>query len=263
MQTTIPSSDAFNWVIAPAGQCVIYIAEEITNAAILQRAVTALAYQGPMLQITREHKLANRQDIGGIDQLLAEQNGGLEKSAKELIASDYESINRHGIIGLWVAVEVAVEDTVALVLTKVPSTQNLVTAAGVKLPKVLSNPLTESDARKIYGRLEAFSRQGVSVAEGYTRLLSILQISMTLPADVILTLAELNYVRNCLLHRAGIVDERAATEAPGLSLPLGSSIKVSSARYGQYFDAVGKFSGALYDAVVQSPYLRTQAQSAP
>jgi len=258
MQTTIPNSDAFNWVIAPAGQCVIYVGEETRNASVLQKAVSALAHQAPMLEITRQRMIAEGADISGIDQLLALQYGGLEQSAKDLIAADFEPINRHGLVGLWVAVEVTVEDTAVLILLKEPTTHSRLISAGVKLPNGLSNPLTESDARRIYRRLDTFSRKGVSVAEGYIRLLSILQISLVLPADVVAVLSELNYVRNCLLHRVGIVDERAATEAPGLSLPLGASIKVPNARYLQYFDAATAFSLALLDAVIKSPYLKTK-----
>ena len=89
-------------------------------------------------------------------------------------------------------------------------------------------------------------------------MMDILRVSFTLSSEVTSSLAELNYVRNCLLHRAGITDERASVEAPGLSLRLGAPIKIPSARYLHYFDSVGKFAQALLAGVLSSSYVRTR-----
>ena len=131
-------------------------------------------------------------------------------------------------------------------------------AAGIKLPTTISLPTMESDARRIYRRLEQHARSGVAVAEGYVQLMAILQISMPLPAKAIETFSEFNYVRNCFLHRGGIVDERAAVEAPTLGLPLGAMIRISSAKYDQYFDAAAELTSALLKAVIESRYIKTK-----
>lgn len=258
MASTIPSSDSFNWIIGPVGHCGLYIGEETANGGNLHRAVTALACQAPMLELGRQRLVAAGEDVSGINRLIEEQHGGLEAWAREMIASDYDSINRHGLVGLWVAIEVAVEDTAALILIKEPSSIGLISAAGIKVPATISNPLTENDARRIYRRLETFAREGVSVSEGYCRLLSILGIVVSLPPDVVSMLSEINYVRNCLLHRGGIVDERATMEAPSLGLPLGAKIKISRERYLQYFDVVAAFSSAFLEGVIKSPYIKTK-----
>jgi hypothetical protein len=256
--STIPSSDSFNWIIGPARQCLLYIGEETANSGNLHRAVTALAYQAPMLELSRQRLVAAGEDAAGINRLIAEQKGGLEAWALHAIATDYDSINRHALIGLWVAIEVAVEDTAALILTKEPTSIGLVASARSKVPSKISRPLTESDARRIYRSLEGYARNGVSVAVGYCRLLSILGVAVSLPTDVVSMLSEINYVRNCLLHRGGIVDEKAAAEAPYLGLPLGEKIKISSERYLLYFDAIALFGKAFMDGVLQSPYIKTK-----
>ena len=262
MQSTIPNSDAFNWVIGPATQCVSLIAEETRIASLLQRAIVALAHQGPLRDIARQRLKSTNQDVGAINRLISEQRNGLGQWASELMAEDFDPINRHGIIGIWVAVEVAVEDTAVLILTKDTSVLQLVADVGVRLPQSLTSPLTETDARRVYKRLEAHSRKDRSVADGYRHLMSILRISFILPPEVINSLAEINYVRNCLLHRAGITDERASVEAPGLSLQLGAPVKIPGARYLHYFDSVGTFAQALLGGVLRSCYVRTRDQSA-
>ncbi len=191
MQSTIPNSSAFNWVIGPATQCVSLIAEETRIASLLNRAIVALSNQEPLLDIARQRLKATNSDVKAIDRLLLEQRGGLGQWARDLIAEDFDPINRHGIIGIWVAIEVAVEDTAVLILTKDTSSLKLLADAGVKLPQSLSSPLTEADARLLYRRLENHSRKGRSVANGYTHLMSILHISVTLSSEVIHSLAEL------------------------------------------------------------------------
>jgi hypothetical protein len=257
-ESTIPNSDALNWIIGPATQCISLIAEETRVASLLQRAIAALAHLDPLLDIARQRLKSANKEVEVIDRLISEQRNGLGRWASELIEEDFDSINRHGIIGIWVAVEVAMEDTAVLILTKDTSALRLVADAGVKLPQSLVSPLTVADAHRVYKRLEVHARKDRSVVDGYRHLMSILCISFTLPPEIINLLAELNYVRNCLLHRGGIADERAVIEAPGLSFQLGELIKIPSKRYLHYFDAVGKFALALLAGALNSRYVQTR-----
>ncbi len=255
MLSSIPNSDAFNWVIGPAAQCVSLIAEETKVASLLHRSIIAFSNQGPLLDLVRKQFLSKKQSVSNIDKLISEQKV-TGPWAKQLLNNDFDPINRHGIIGLWVAVEVAVEDTVVLILIKEPSAIDLISGTGIKLPKNLSNPLSESDARRVYSRLETYSRKNRSVAEGYCHLMSVLGISVNLPNEAFKTIAELNYVRNCLLHRAGVADERSNIEAPTLGLNVGDKIKISSTQYSHYFEVVGQFAKALLNGVIHSRYIR-------
>lgn len=257
MPSSIPNADAFNWVIGPAGQCVSLVGEETRVASVLQRAIAALAHQGPLLQLARQQLQRAHRPDAQIKRLLAEQVG-LGQWAEELITDDYDPINRHGIIGLWVAVEVAVEDTAILILAKEASAAPLVATAGFRMPQTSSVPPSEDDARRIYKRLEAHARKGRNVADGYRELLAILGVSISISDEATAILSELNYVRNCLLHRAGFADALAATEAPGLDLVVGAPIKIGSKQYMRYFDGVAHFAQALLKGVIASPYVRTK-----
>lgn len=259
MVVTIDGANSFNWIIGPASQCVLLVGEETRIAALIQRALVALKNQGPLLNVARQKLSAEHKPTTAIDNLIAEQRG-LERWAGELVASDYDPINRHGIIGLWVSVEVAVEDTATLILIKEPSTIQNMKSIGVKLPESLSCPLTEVEARRLYGRLERFVRdkKQLGVAEGYVHLLSTLEVSFDIPRDVALTLSELNYMRNCLLHRGGTVDDRVLAEAPSLGLSAGDKIRIPSARYLHYFDAVACFAKSLLAGALKSRYVRVK-----
>jgi len=257
MLSSIPNSDALNWVIGPAGQCVTLVGEETRIASILMRAIVALAKQGPLLELTRREFRRNNQSEVAINKLLLEQSG-LAEWAEEIISNDYDPINRHGIIGLWVAVEVAVEDTAVLILSKDTNAVTKVKRAGIKLPKSRSKPPPELEARRIYKRLETHARSGQSVSEGYRVLMSVLEVELTIPSETSVILSELNYVRNCLMHRAGIADEKSSQEAPRLGLSIGEPIKIGSKQYLRYFDAVTQFAQALLNGVMSSRYVQTQ-----
>ena len=259
MSSTIPNADVFNWVIGPASQCVLLVGEETKIASLLQRAVITLANSGSLLELARQQISRAKMPETAIKRLLMEQEG-LTSWAKELMSDDFHAINVHGVIGLWVAVEVAVEDTAVLILMKEPSAVDLIAGTGVRLPNVDGHVPSEADARRIYDRLERHSRQGRLVIEGYQYLLQTLRVSVVVPNTVALVLSELNYIRNCLLHRAGIVDQRVTIEAPDLDARPGEQVKLSSTRYLHYFDAVSQFALALLKGTIESPYVRSRAQ---
>lgn len=101
-------------------------------------------------------------------------------------------------------------------------------------------------------------RDGTTVVEGYVKLLRHLGIQVAISRNEATILSEMNYVRNCFMHRSGIVDERASTEAPGLGLNIGEQIVVSRKRYMDYLQAVSVFASALMGGVVSSVYVKVK-----
>jgi len=68
----------------------------------------------------------------------------------------------------------------------------------------------------------------------HCHILKTLGILLSIDAAAHEELSELNYVRNCLLHRGGIVDDGVATEAPNLGLATGASVHIGQASYLAY-----------------------------
>lgn len=259
MVSTIQRSDSFNWIIGPASHCVLLVGEETVLAGFLQRAIAAAANQEWLLGLAREKMkgLNNPDGLAAIDRIIAEQSF-IAQQAKELINQDFHPINVHGLIGLWVAVEVAVEDTAVLVLTKTTQIAQEAISLLKNRPKIESGFVSEASARRIFDRLQRQFREGRSVSDAYQQVLHALKINVSVSSESAKVLAELNYVRNCLLHRGGVVDERAAVEAPFLGLAAGDSVHINGARYLQYFEAVSEFARALLKGVMESPYVRLE-----
>lgn len=147
----ILDSNVFNWIISPIGDCVKYVGDEVVNTAVLQRSIINISNMVPLLLIARQKFLENGKDDTGIRHLIAE-NEFLADKAKEFIESDFDPINSHGLIGLWCAVETAVEDTVVLILMNDDKAQSVLQGRPCNLMEVLKiNVLPELGALLCFG----------------------------------------------------------------------------------------------------------------
>lgn len=255
---TIPDSDAYNWIIAPATRCIQAVAEGAKLSGLLQRAVMALAEQEPMLN--RLEALLGAMGAGGS---LGDSRPNAKSSwtqwSNELIKNDLHELHVPGVIALWASLEVAVEDTATLILLNDPQAQIDAVQAGVKLPPKCPVPADELNARRIFARFEQVARETRSIAQAYAHVLQTLGVSASAASEIFETLAELNYVRNCLLHRGGIVDSRVRLEAPNAGLAIGDVIHVTQQDYLRYFNAVGTFAQEILNGTLASRHARWKA----
>lgn len=256
----IPNSDTPNWIIAPVTRAVSYVGEEMFISGTLIRSLASLNGQEVLLKVAREKLVQSNetQAIQAIDRLLVEAPG-LGKSAAELLQNDYAVINSHSLISMWAAVEVAVEDTVVLVLTKEPSALDLFTNAGVKTSSFAPAPLSYEDARRFYPRIEGKLREKLKVGEYYIKLLDLLEIKLSCSSHVLSKMDEINQVRNCLMHRGGFIDARATESVEALQPFLNKQILITQSRYHEYYDAISGFLVALLNGVIASKYISTIA----
>lgn len=253
----IPNSDALNWIIGPVTRAVMYIAEETKIAGTLQRSLAVLESHETFLQLARQQfvQVGAEEGLSAIDKLLAEAPG-LSKEATELRQNDYSVVNSHSLIGMWGAVEVAVEDTVVLVLSKEASGLSAAANAGIKTAAFEPGPVSEEDARRLYSRLERQPRGNLRVGEFYVQLLDRFGIKFNCSRHTLSKLEEINEVRNCILHRGGIIDGRAA-QIGALRPYLGKPLPITKARYLEYYEAIGDFVKEMMNGVLASSYIRT------
>jgi hypothetical protein len=254
--SSIPGADDFNWILGPPGRCVSFIAEETRIGALLQRAIVVLGGFQPFLRLIRPLFERDPDALARLEWLMKEQEG-LGQWAKELSAGDFSPINSHALVGLWTAIEVAVEDTVSLIILKDPTVLPLALEMGAS-KKLFSAPALDAvAARRMYSRWEGHLRDTLSIGAAYDALLGAL---LPFPSNVdrAIVLTELNYVRNCILHRGGTVDEKVLGEAPYLGVKSGDQVVVASKSYLRYFDAAATFASDLIGAAVKSKYTRAR-----
>jgi len=251
----IPDDDVLNWIISSAGNCVKYVVDETINASVLHKAIISISSKRPLLEIARQKFIENRMDDTQL-KILQRKNEFLEGKSKELIASNFHSINSHGLIGLWCTLETAVEDTVVLILIKDPAAIDTLITAEYKIkPKFIPN-MPEYDARNLYSSLEKQVRQNLTVGEAYCKLLSVFGINIILYTSEVETLEEINSVRNCILHRGGIIDDKAAQSSSRLRRFYNKKINITNELYMEYYDAIGGFAQKLLNATLKSKYIK-------
>lgn len=178
------------------------------------------------------------------------QTKGVDDWANEIVASDFATPNMHSLIASWGALEIAVEDTFVLTLLK-----RAEVAAQFKATSD-SEPLDEDAARRVFRQLERKRRNNNTVGECYVALLRAIHIPAISKSETLRCLAEINAIRNCNLHRSGVIDAKAVTEAPTLASWLDSVFVVTSQKYSDYFGVMGEFAQDILRGIYGSQYMR-------
>jgi hypothetical protein len=183
---------------------------------------------------------------------LAESAPFDEEMARDLRVSDYAALNAHSLIAIWGALETSVEDTVVDILVQRPDSGALIDALGIKRT-VLAQP-DDDQARFLYIKVERKLHVPADVVETNLAILRHFGLDLTIDSATAMTLREAGAVRNCLVHRGGRIDSRAAREAPSLTPRIGMDGAVTSDSFLRYHTAVGAWAMALMRAGSESIY---------
>ena len=243
--------------LAPAVRCVESIASQAKLAHTLQSATIALANQKPLLQVAKLIAVTSKVDAEPFNQLLKRQES-LEIWANEVLSQHHHATNLPALLNIWAAIEALVEDTSTLILQYEESAVEALSSAGIKTGK--THPRTEDEARALYEKsLLFFKKDGL--VNGFISLLHCIGLHLGIGKDVIDSLRELNYIRNCTLHRNGVVEFRVRKEAPTLVNPIGTPIVIDSMLFLKYYDACSEFAKAIIPAIGNSQYMKSSLAS--
>jgi hypothetical protein len=206
-----------------------------------------------MLQIVRQNFVDEGLNVQDIDHLVVEWQYwvGIARQYRE---ADFASIHAHSFIATWSAVEACIEDTIVLILMNDSNASNLLNSAGIRSTQSQSGTFNENDSRINYRRIEAHFRRNVDVGVGYRNMLYHFGIQFDCEQNTYEKMAEMNAIRNCILHRGGIIDDKAVEHAPALCPYIGQRFNISQASYLVYYDALKTFLISMLREVVQSTY---------
>lgn len=247
-------------ILEPVVACTTFVAEEGKIGGLLQRALTHIELGRPMLEY-----IALQLVRSGLNEAfepmmrLVAAAPIQEQWAKELRESDYAVLNAHSLVAIWGAVETCIEDTVVKILTISPESDAL-SAIGIK---DLMTVYDEDGAHEVYRKIERKLWIKGDVVGSYENILSIFRLSASVPPETAETLREVNAVRNCFVHRGGVIDEKAAREAPTLTSLVGKRFEVRKDNYLRYHEAVGKWIVALMNSICSSDYVQTNEVQLP
>lgn len=256
LAVTMDAPPVNEWILGPIDRAVLFVGEEAKVGGLLQRALIHIEKGRPLLELAAKHLRAK----GGIKaadpiQRLLQAAPVHEQWAMELRETDYALLNAHSLVAIWGALEVCVEDIVVAILARDPGAIASVSAAGVRFDSnKLSSPLAEEDLRILYRKIEDVVRVKHDVVQTQENVLNIFGLSAACPGhkDALLSA---NALRNAIVHRGGIIDDKAVRQAPALAPQLGAKCIIKCADFLRYHEAVSACLVALVGSVVASPYV--------
>lgn len=244
------------WILEPVNNFINFIGEEVRNNGLLKRALTHLELGQPLLELGAQRVLEIG-DMATVDALkrLLEASPYQEKWARELRELDYAQINSHSLVAMWGALETCIEDTVISIIINNAGKLTDIEKNGVKVIRDGNNNINDEEASAIYRRLERKRESKGNIIATYENVLNFFELT----ANPLLTeeiLVELNAIRNCIMHKGGVIDQKAANQAPKLKKHLGNKYLINTEEYLKYYDAISTYALELMRSVTSSSYAK-------
>jgi hypothetical protein len=159
------------------------------------------------------------------------------------------------LVAIWAALESCIEETAVLILMN-DATMRARMIDDAKKSGRIDQTLSDEDSCRNLVRLWEFAQpKAPSAGLRFERLLSFFGLGAALDPALDAQLADINAIRNCLMHRRGIIDERAVREAP--SLAAHKPIVIKRADYLRHHQAVSTYTVALMGRITVSPFAVT------
>jgi hypothetical protein len=166
---------------------------------------------------------------------------------------DSPLLNRVFVVFLWSALEVLIEDFLAVWIFRNPSLLESEELKDVKLA-VREMLLLDHDGRARYLIQEVGRRVRSPLKSGIDRfesLLSAFGLPKEVAPDLRRNLYELSHVRNVLLHKNAKSDRKFVAACPWLGYQVGDSVRISSEHFDRYYNAILDYSGDLLDRITR------------
>ena len=185
----------------------------------------------------------------------AEMLAGIARSE---IESDFEVLHGINVVLLWGALESAMRDFLVSWLIRHPVARQAEAISKLRIRIGEYEGLSENDRmRYIIGLLEreygSYLRPGIS---RFTQLLHLFKIIPDIDDSLKDHLLEMSAVRNVLVHRAGVADQRFVELCPNARWKLDDVIQVSSKDLPDYLESIYEFLVSVAVAARSVDYFR-------
>jgi len=211
------SPDSTNWLTNPIDFALEFIYQEnrynlgITKSLLLSRKMQYF-FQKFEEELLKSRNVRFRVTIGHLF--------GEQKNVEEIIQifgdSQFGYFNRHQFISTWGAFLTAIEDLCAVMfVNRSELAKSSLDEHGIVLGSLES--LSEDEARRKFRKLAGKRGEKASAFRRHLFCLESLNLNLYLPPDNIEKLSQFGVMRNCLVHRGGVIDKKAIEEASELT----------------------------------------------
>lgn len=193
---------------------------------------------------------------------LMTDNSILQQSINSITANQFNYLYKPMVISLYTILEATIKDLIiTLFAIETELVEKIDAVRNVKVSVIEYNNLKDDYERYLYVYEEYEKKIFTSEAHKYgvgrfEALLKPLNLSGQVPQPVEKQILELAQVRNCLVHRAGIVDRGLLKSCDWLkqSYKLGEEIIINTQVYMNYTIAVRDYTAILTKRITESEY---------
>lgn len=241
-------------VLTPCFDLVHNLADQVRMSGMTKRAIIIFENSGVMIQALKFY--TGRDGYPEAKTIFEELLAGAPDNAAwagDQRAADFAILHSHSLVAMWSYLESAIEEVGVRVVVGDVDAVRSIGMLGVVAPKGMGQPPTEEHARKLLRKAEDTLKDS-SWAGRVVALWSAMGLDLAIDRAQQAMLDEVNELRNCLLHRAGVVDARAVEKAPGLAPALGKAFSVSEMYHLRAYGAFSRAAVAMTTSVTR--YIR-------
>jgi hypothetical protein len=180
------------------------------------------------------------------DRLLLKRSKDASKTAKGIRETDFALLHAHSLMGLWGALEAAVEDLATTRLVEHPELYSEPAFARIKLPVSMLAASQWDRARAVVLALQR--EQGADGARGlgqFDKLLKPIGLGGDYAPRLRETFVLAQQYRHLVAHRAGRADAQFIAACPTVDTALGERVTLSREDFTNITTAMAIFAGIL------------------
>lgn len=245
------------WLLTPAHTLLQYIVDEQTIAGVTHRALLSVRSTAILLAIARDQiPNATAETKEAFQQAITTSAGDLVFAEKEA-KTGFNTLFSHTAVGTWGAIETSLENTLLNHLRRVPNAEALIrsNAPEVKDKLFRRAAVGGGSEETLLKGWEGVLRDIPTVMARQLHMLTAFGLRVSLESDNERVLSELAELRNVILHRGGVVDQRFKNKCPWRGDTVGDRVYVTYETMRRYFEAAGDLAVKLIGAAAQSPYI--------
>jgi hypothetical protein len=186
--------------------------------------------------------------------------------AQVVITEGLDAIFFSSLVGAWAIFEASYEDVVVKILCNGAQITEILKEKKIK-PYTKALVGSEEWARRIFKNMESRfsereskedsqSKKKNTIFEMQKEILAVFDVQLVYLDAKANKVEEINQIRNCILHRNGVIDKKAVTASPRLAQYLDKRIPITDPIFIEFMPLLVDYSFALLTALVTSPFLR-------
>jgi hypothetical protein len=230
-----------NWFAEPFYRSMEYIQEIERVNKLCVAGISSLRGMDKLSEALLEAELGrqNRKATKSERNELQERRK-ISAMAKSECHEGFPILHSHALISIWGALEVLIDDLVLSILLNVPNVLNEAIFAKVKIPLAKFETLERNERMTLL--VDELKRELKTAFKpavvGFEVVLGQFGLSGQLDDNLKRTLMEMQQIRNVLVHRSGIFDEKASRTCPWMDWKIGKKVKLSGSQINIYVESV-------------------------